>query len=78
MTDKWKDRIIRGGFMVVAPLGLTGAVIGMAGYAAGEPPVLRAGAVILVTAALIGAACVAAVQFPDRRPRKRRGRRGNT
>lgn len=72
MSKEYRDRIIiRGGFIVVAVLGLTGAVTGMAGYAAGEPPVLRAGAVILVTAALIGTACLAAVQFPGRRPKRR-------
>ncbi len=71
MTDKWKDRIIRGGAIVVGALGLTGAVTGMAGYAAGEPPVLRAGAVILVTAALIGTACLAAVLFPGPGPKRR-------
>ena len=72
MSNEWKDRIIQGGAIIVSTLGLMGCLIGMVGFAAGQPGALRGGAMVLVTASLIGAACLAAVNFPSRRPRRRR------
>ena len=65
MTDKWKDRIIRGGFISVGTVAAVGCVTGLIGVAVGSPAVLRAGSVILAAAAGIGAACVIAVSFPN-------------
>ena len=65
MTDKWKDRIIRGGFISVGTVAAVGCVTGLISVAVGSPAVLRAGSVILAVAAGIGAACVIAVNFPN-------------
>ena len=67
MTDKWKDRVIRGGAIVV---GIIGAMVGLIGIMAGYPGVLRAGAIILAVATCIGAASVIAVNIPSRHPRR--------
>ena len=68
MTDEWKDRIIRGGTIVmgtVAGLGCVGALISTI---LGIPAAGRAGFVMLLAAAGIGLACVIAVtvRFPWR------------
>ena len=65
MTDKWKDRIIRGGVMVVGTMGIIGAMVGLTGIMAGYPGVGRASVIILAAAACIGLACVIAVTFPN-------------
>ena len=65
MTDKWKDRIIRGGFIAVGTVAGVGCVTGLIAVAVGSPAVLRAGSVILAVAAGIGVACVIAVSFPN-------------
>ena len=65
MTDKWKDRIIRGGFIAVGTVAGVGCVTGLIAVAVGSPAVLRAGSAILAVAAGIGAACVIAVSFPN-------------
>jgi hypothetical protein len=46
MTDKWKDRIIRGGAIAVGTVAGVGCVTGLIGVAVGSPAVLRAGSVI--------------------------------
>ena len=70
MTDKWKDRVIRGGAIVVGTMGIIGAMVGLIGIMAGYPGVLRAGAIILAVTACIGAASVIAVNIPSRHPRR--------
>ena len=65
MTDKWKDRIIRGGAIVVGTVAGVGCVTGLIGVAVGSPAVLRAGSAILAVAAGIGLACVISVSFPN-------------
>ena len=78
MTDKWKDRIIRGGAIVVGTVAGVGCVTGLIGIAVGSPAVLRAGSAILAVAACIGLACVIAVSFPNlSRKGRRRCRRGD-
>ena len=58
MSDEWKDRVIRGGVIVVGTMGITGI---MAWY----PGVGRASVIILAAAACIGLLCVIAVSFPN-------------
>ena len=65
MSNKWKDLIIRGGFIAVGTVAAVGCVTGLIGIAVGSPAALRAGSVILAVAAGIGAACVIAVSFPN-------------
>ena len=65
MSNEWKDRVVRGGGVVVCAMGLTGAMVGY-------PGVVRASVIILAVAACIGAASVIAVHIPSR---SRRGRR---
>ena len=74
MTDKWKDRVIRGGAIVVGIMGIIGAMAGTTGIMAGYPGVGRASVIILAVAAGIGLLCVAAVTFPNlsRTGRRRR------
>ena len=61
MTDKWKDRIIRGGAIAVMTVAAVGGMAGLTGILAGYPGALRAGGIILAAAACIGAVCLAAV-----------------
>ena len=70
MTDKWKDRIIRGGAIAVGTVAGVGCVTALIGIAAGLPGALRAGTVLLAGAACIGAACLVAVNIPSRRRRR--------
>ena len=37
MTDKWKDRVIRGGVIVVGTMGIIGAMAGLTGIMAVVP-----------------------------------------
>ena len=71
MTDKWKDRVIRGGAIVVGTMGIIGAMAGTTGIMAGYPGVVRASVIILAVAAGIGLTCVIAVNIPSRHPRRR-------
>ena len=71
MTDKWKDRVIRGGVIVVGTMGITGAIAGLTGIMAWYPGVGRASVIILAAAACIGLLCVIAVNIPSRHPRRR-------
>ena len=64
MSNEWKDRVIRGGVIVVGTMGITGI---MAWY----PGVGRASVIILAAAACIGLLCVIAVNIPSRHPRRR-------
>ena len=41
MSDKWKDRIIRGGVIVVGTMGIIGAMVGLTGIMAWYPGVVR-------------------------------------
>ena len=76
MTDKWKDRVIRGGAIVVGTMGIIGAMAGLTGIMAGYPGVVRASVIILAVAAGIGAASVIAVNIPSlSRTGRRRCRR---
>ena len=78
MSDKWKDRIIRGGVIVVGTMGIIGAMVGLTGIMAGYPGVGRASVMILAAAACIGLLCVAAVSFPNlSRTGRGRCRRGD-
>ena len=61
MTDKWKDRIVRGGAIAVMIVAALGGMAGLTGVMAGYPGALRAGGVIIAAAACIGAVCLAAV-----------------
>ena len=72
MSDEWKDRVIRGGVVVVGAMGLIGAMGGLTGVMVGYPGVVRASVIILAVAACIGAGSVIAVNIPNR---SRRGRR---
>ena len=54
MSDKWKDRIIRGGVIVVGTMGIIGAMVGLTGIMAWYPGVGRASVIILAAAACIG------------------------
>ena len=65
MTDKWKDRVIRGGVIVVGTMGITGAIAGLTCIMAWYPGVGRASVIILAAAACIGLLCVIAVSFPN-------------
>ena len=38
MSNEWKDRVIRGGIVVVCAMGLIGAMVGLTGIAVGYPP----------------------------------------
>ncbi len=79
MSNECLDRIIiRGGFIVVAGLGLAGSMTGMVGIAGGQTGALLGGAMLLPTASLVGAACLLAVNFPNRRHSKWRRHRGDT
>ena len=76
MSNEWKDRVIRGGGVVVCAMGFIGAMAGLTGIAVGYPGVVRASVIILAVAACIGAASVIAVNIPSRsRTRRRRCRR---
>ena len=72
MSNKWKDRVIRGGFVVVGAMGIIGVMGGLTGIMVGYPGVVRASVIILAVAACIGAASVIAVNIPSR---SRTGRR---
>ena len=67
MTDEWKDRIIRVGAIAVMAVAAPGCITGLIGITVGIPGALRAGTVLLASAACIGAACVVAVNVPSRR-----------
>ena len=41
MTEKWKDRIIRGGVIVVGTMGIIGAMAGLTGIMAWYPGIVR-------------------------------------
>ena len=60
MSNEWKDRVIRGGIVVVGAMG------GLTGIMVGYPGVVRASVIILAVAACIGAASVIAVNIPSR------------
>ena len=78
MSDKWKDRIIRGGVIVVGTMGIIGAMAGLTGIMAWYPGVGRASVMILAAAACIGLACVIAITFPNlSRTGRGRCRRGD-
>ena len=72
MPNEWKDRVIRGGIVVVCAMGLIGAMGGLTGITVGYPGVVRASVIILAVAACIGAASVIVVNIPSR---SRTGRR---
>ena len=65
MTDQWKDRIIRGGAIAVMTVAALGGMAGLTGVMAGYPGALRAGGIIIVAAACIGAVCLATVTIPS-------------
>ena len=76
MSNEWKDRVIRGGGVVVCVMGLIGAMGGLTGIAVGYPGMVRASVIILALAACTGAASVIAVHIPSRsRTGRRRCRR---
>ena len=76
MSNEWKDRVIRGGIVVVGAMGLIGAMVGLTGIAVGYPGVVRASVIILGVASCIGTASVIAVHIPSRsRTGRRRCRR---
>ena len=75
MSNEWKDRVIRGGGVVVCAMGLIGAMVGLTGIMAGYPGIVRASVIILAVAACIGAASVIAVNIPSRSRTGRRHRR---
>ena len=66
MSNEWKDRVIRGGIVVVGAMGSIGAMVGLTGVMVGYPGVVRASVIILAVAACIGAASVIAVNIPSR------------
>ena len=66
MSNEWKDRVIRGGVVVVCAMGSIGAMVGLTGIAVGYPGVVRASVIILAVAACIGAASVIVVNIPGR------------
>ena len=72
MSNEWKDRVIRGGVVVVGTLGIIGAMGGLTGIMVGYPGVVRASVIILAVATCIGAASVIVVNIPSR---SRTGRR---
>ena len=72
MSNKWKDRVIRGGIVVVSAMGLIGAMVGLTGIAVGYPGVVLASVIILAVAACTGTASVIVVNIPSR---SRTGRR---
>ena len=72
MSNEWKDRVIRGGVVVVGTMGLIGAMGGLTGIIVGYPGVVWASVIILAVAGCIGAASVIAVHIPSR---SRTGRR---
>ena len=51
MSNEWKDRVIRGGIVVVCAMGSIGAMVGLTGIAVGYPGVVRASVIILAVAA---------------------------
>ena len=65
MTGQWKDRIIRGGAIAVMTVAALGGMAGLTGVMAGYPGALRAGGIIIVAAACIGAVCLATVTIPS-------------
>ena len=65
MTGQWKDRIIRGGAIAVMTAAALGGMAGLTGVMAGYPGALRAGGVIIIAAACIGAVCLATVNIPS-------------
>ncbi|MCE2423412.1 MAG: hypothetical protein J4G03_08945 [Gemmatimonadetes bacterium] len=77
MSNEWKDRVIRGGFIAVAIVSGVGCVTGLIAVAVGSPAALRAASVILAVAAGIGAACVIAVNVPSLSRKGRRRHRGD-
>ena len=72
MSNEWKDRVIRGGIVVVSAMGLIGAMGGLTGITIGYPGVVRASVIILAVASCIGAASVIAVHIPSRSQTGRR------
>ena len=40
MSNEWKDRVIRGGVIVVGTMGIIGAMVGLTGIMAGYPGVV--------------------------------------
>ena len=66
MSNEWKDRVIRGGTVVVCAMGFIGAMAGLTGIMAGYPGVVRASVIILAVATCIGTASVIAVNIPKR------------
>ena len=72
MTEKWKDRVIRGGFISVGTVAAVGCVTGLIGVAVSFPCRPPGRERHLPVAAGIGAACVIAVSFPSRQSGSRR------
>ncbi len=50
MSNEWKDRVIRGGIVVVGAMGSIGAMVGLTGVMVGYPGVVRASVIILAVA----------------------------
>ena len=51
MSNEWKDRVIRGGAIMVMTVAAPECVTALIGLATGIPVALRAGAVLLAVAA---------------------------
>ena len=76
MSNEWKDRVIRGGLVIVGTMGIIGAMGGLTGIMVGYPGVVRASVIVFAVAACIGAASVIVVNIPSRsRTGRRRCRR---
>ena len=78
MSNEWKDRVIRGGFVTIATVAAVGCVSALIAVTMGTPAALRAGSAILALAAGIGLLSVAAVIFPSRPRTGIRRHRGDT
>ena len=64
MSNQWKDRLIRGGYIAMAVVAGFGWGSAFVAIALGTPAAGRASVILLLTAAGIGLACVIAVNFP--------------
>ena len=47
MSNEWKGRVIRGGFVVVGAMSIIGAMVGLTGIMVGYPGVVRASVIVL-------------------------------
>lgn len=74
MTNKWKDRVIRGGTIAMATVSVLGCVTALIAVTVGSAAAGRASVIILAVAAGIGLACVIAVSFPSLHSGRRRRR----